>query len=64
MNYITTPSEFSSYVETFYSLVSSGAVKVKIFKEYPFTAEGVKQSQIDITGHSTIGKLLIKVSGD
>ncbi|KAL5519525.1 ZTA1 [Sanghuangporus vaninii] len=63
-NYIYTPSEFSHYVETFFSLVSSGAVKFKIFKEYPFTAEGVRQAQIDITGHSTIGKLVVKVSDD
>lgn len=33
-----------------------------IHKEYPFTAEGVSQSQIDIVSRGTTGKLLIHVS--
>jgi hypothetical protein len=37
-------------------------VQFTIGKEYPFTAEGVSQSQIDISSRGTVGKLLIKVS--
>lgn len=33
-----------------------------IHKVYPFTTEGVAQSQIDIQSRATTGKLLIKVS--
>ncbi|EJC98614.1 NAD-binding protein [Fomitiporia mediterranea MF3/22] len=64
MNYIVTPSEISSYIQELYKLIESSSIKVNIFKEYPFTAEGVRQSQVDITGRSTIGKLLIKVSDE
>jgi NADPH2:quinone reductase len=37
-------------------------IQFTIHKEYPFTAEGVSQSQIDISSRGTVGKLLIKVS--
>jgi len=40
----------------------SANVQFTIGKEYPFTAEGVSQSQIDISSRGTVGKLLIKVS--
>ena len=43
-------------------MIASGVVKLTIHKEYPFTAEGVKESQKDITGRSTFGKLVIKMA--
>lgn len=51
------------YADEYFQLLADG-LKVEIYKEYPFTAEGVRQSQIDITGRGTIGKLLINVAGE
>lgn len=61
-NYIFTPEEFRQYSTEYFEFLKKG-VHVEIHKEYPFTAEGVRQSQIDITGRGTIGKLLINVAG-
>ncbi|KAG9046282.1 hypothetical protein FS837_004740, partial [Tulasnella sp. UAMH 9824] len=58
--YITTPEEIRTYHTKYDELLASGVVKPVIHKEYPFTAEGVKQSQIDITSRGTIGKLILK----
>ena len=43
-------------------LVASGTIKPVIGKEYPFTAEGVAQSQKDLAEGRSVGKLLIKVA--
>ena len=56
-----TPSEASYYSNKLWSLVGSGALKPTIHKEYPFSAEGVKQAQKDLTSGKTVGKLVIKV---
>ena len=60
MNYITTPEESHHYVQELFRLLDDG-VQVIIHKIYPFTAEGVQQSQTDITGRGTVGKLLVGV---
>ncbi|KZT43889.1 NAD(P)-binding protein [Sistotremastrum suecicum HHB10207 ss-3] len=61
--YMTTPEECEYYATELWKLIESGTVKIKIFKEYPFTVEGVRTSQTDITGRGTSGKLLLKVAG-
>ncbi|KAI5114620.1 hypothetical protein M0805_001176, partial [Coniferiporia weirii] len=63
-NYVTTPEESDHYATELFKLVESGAVKVNFHREYPFTAEGLQQAQRDITGHSTTGKLIVKVSDE
>lgn len=63
-NYAYTPSEILHYGTQIFDLISNGTLKIKIFKEYPFTAEGVKQAQQDLTEGKTTGKLVIKVSDD
>jgi len=63
-NYIYTPEEGRLYSAEMFDLISKGSVKINIFKEYPFTAQGVQNAQKDITGGKTTGKLLIKVSDD
>ena len=62
-NYVYTPEEAAHYGKALFQLVESGELKIKIFHEYPFTAEGVRQAHTDLTqrGGKTIGKLLIKV---
>lgn len=62
-NYVYTPEEAAHYGKELFQLVENGDLKIKIFREYPFTAEGVKQAHNDLTqrGGKTVGKLLIKV---
>lgn len=64
INYIVTPEESGPYFRELQQLVETGTVKIKIHKEYPFSAKGIQQAQIDITGHSTVGKLIVKVADE
>ncbi|KAF8215804.1 NAD-P-binding protein [Mycena galopus ATCC 62051] len=57
-NYAHTPGEV--FLITRDSFLN-GSLKIKIHKEYPFTAEGAIQAQKDLTGGKSTGKLLIKV---
>jgi len=43
-------------------LVESGMIKARVHKEYPFSAEGVRQAHADLTRGQTMGKLVVKVS--
>ncbi|KAG2152092.1 hypothetical protein BD769DRAFT_1623733 [Suillus cothurnatus] len=61
-NYTCTPAEALYYVNALFSLLVNGTLKTQIFKEHPFTAEGVKQAQIDLTSGKSTGKLVVKVS--
>ncbi|KAF7347537.1 USP domain-containing protein [Mycena venus] len=60
-NYVFTPQEFFHYTKELFDLVANDSLKIKIHKEYPFTAEGAIQAQKDLTGGHTTGKLIIKV---
>jgi NADPH2:quinone reductase len=61
-NYVFTPEEAAHYGKEVFNLVEKNELKIQIFKEYPFTAEGVQNAQRDLTGGKTTGKLLIKVA--
>ncbi|KAJ3575232.1 hypothetical protein NP233_g1222 [Leucocoprinus birnbaumii] len=52
-NYVYTPEEAHYYGQKLWRLVEEGVLKLNIFKEYPFTAEGVQQAQRDLTGGKT-----------
>ncbi|KAF5391611.1 hypothetical protein D9757_002427 [Collybiopsis confluens] len=60
-NYLETPEEITYYTAKLWSLISSGALKINIWKDYPFTTEGAQQAQKDLTGGKTVGKLVVKV---
>ncbi|PFH52349.1 hypothetical protein AMATHDRAFT_57416 [Amanita thiersii Skay4041] len=60
-NYVYTPEEARKYGIMTFDLISKGQLKIQVFKEYPFTAEGAKEAQRDLTGGKTTGKLVIKV---
>ena len=62
LNYLVTLEERNSYSAELWGLVSSGALRINIHTEYPFTAEGVRQAHTDLTTGTTTGKLLIKVA--
>jgi len=61
-NYIFTPEEAAYYGKAVFGLVEKNELKIQIFKNYPFTAEGVQNAQRDLTSGKTNGKLLIKVA--
>jgi len=63
-NYVFTPEEAAYYGKKLFGAVGSGELKINIYKEYPFTAEGAKEAHTDLTGGKSIGKLLIKVNPD
>ncbi|TFK56882.1 NAD(P)-binding protein [Heliocybe sulcata] len=61
VNYTTTPEESLYYSNELFKLIADGVLKINVFKEYPYTAEGVQQAQQDLTGGKSTGKLVIKV---
>ena len=60
-NYLATPEEGTYYSKLFFDVVSKGVVKINVFHEYPFTAEGVRQAQTDLPRGKSTGKLVIKI---
>ncbi|KAJ6575469.1 NAD-P-binding protein [Mycena capillaripes] len=60
-NYVATAEEFHHYATELFSFIADGTLKIKVHKEYPFTAEGAIHAQKDLTGGLTTGKLIIKV---
>jgi len=64
INYVVSPEEVEHYGQYTLGLIASGAIKVNIWKEYPFAAEGVKEAQTDLVKGKSTGKLLIKIGSD
>lgn len=64
MNYLATPAEKMYYSNLVFRLIGDGTLKVSVWKQYPFTAEGVVNSQKDLTGGKTSGKLVINIAGE
>ncbi|KAF8342217.1 NAD-binding protein [Cantharellus anzutake] len=62
--YLVTPEERLSHIPEYFNYLAEGSVKVVIHKEYPFSAEGVRQAQEDLMSRGTVGKLLIKIRND
>ncbi|KZO94091.1 NAD(P)-binding protein [Calocera viscosa TUFC12733] len=60
-NYIVTAEESAEYFGWLFELIDKGVLKFHVHEEYPFTADGVRKAQIDITSRGTTGKLVIKV---
>ncbi|KDN43188.1 GroES-like protein [Tilletiaria anomala UBC 951] len=61
-NYVVTREELDRYSNELWELLAKSVIKLSVHKDYSFSAEGIKQSQIDITSRGTTGKLLIKIS--
>ena len=60
-NYVFTPEEKLYYTNKVWDYVQKGVLKINIFKEYPFSSEGVREAQTELTTGKTTGKLLIKI---
>jgi len=65
-NYIVTPEESYHYTELLWKELAGGHFKIPIFQTYPFSTEGVRQAQTDLTtpGGKVVGKLLIKIADE
>lgn len=61
MNYMVTPEEGGHYSRLFFEAVGKGDVKINIFHEYPFSAEGVQKAQTDLHRGKSTGKLIVKI---
>ena len=61
MNYTEDPKEALKWFNEVWRLVANGTLKMRL-NEYPFTPEGVKQSQLDMASGKSVGKLIIKVA--
>lgn len=61
--WISTPESFARFAKDVTDLTAQGVLKYAVHKVYPFSEEGVRQTQIDIAGRGTTGKLLVHVSG-
>ena len=60
-NYMVTPEEGTHYSKLYFDVLSKGIIKINIFHEYPFSAEGVQQAQADLPRGKSTGKLIIKI---
>jgi len=61
-NYTYTAEEAYYYGKKVFELVANGTLNVHIYKEYPFTAEGLREAHTDLVGGKTVGKLVINVT--
>ncbi|KZT58295.1 NAD(P)-binding protein [Calocera cornea HHB12733] len=61
-NYIATPEESAEYFEWLFQLIDKGVLKFHVHEKYPFTADGLRKAQTDITSRGTTGKLVIQVA--
>ncbi|KAK0567736.1 NADPH:quinone reductase [Tilletia horrida] len=59
--YVATQEETEKWSAELFELIEQGHLKINVHKEYPFTTEGVRQTQIDLTSRGTTGKLVIKL---
>jgi NADPH:quinone reductase len=60
-NYMYTAEEGRYYSTKLFRLIADGTINVRIFKEYPFTAEGLQEAHHELTSGKTGGKLVVKV---
>lgn len=62
--YLATPEEAHPYITETWDAVQSGLFKIRIQDFYPFTVDGLRSAQKDLTtsGGKVAGKLLLKVA--
>ncbi|KAI0691988.1 NAD-P-binding protein [Cytidiella melzeri] len=65
-NYVVTPEETEQYYSELFKLISDGVFEIRIPSTYPFTAEGAKAAQEELTtpGGKLVGKILIKIADE
>jgi len=61
-HYIHTVEELRRYSTELFELVSKGVVQPKLHGVYPFSVEGIRRTQQELSSRGTIGKLVVKIS--
>lgn len=65
-NYVVTPEEADHYSQELFKLLVDGVFKIRIESVYPFSTQGVKDAQTELTtpGGKLAGKILIKIADE
>ena len=65
-NYVVTPEESEHYSKELFKLLTDGVFKIRIPSRYPFTTEGARAAQTELTtpGGKLSGKILIKIADE
>ncbi|KAE8212489.1 hypothetical protein CF327_g3867 [Tilletia walkeri] len=59
--YVKTREETDRWSKELFDLIAAGHLKMNVHAEYPFTTEGIRQAQTDLTSRGTTGKLIVKI---
>jgi NADPH:quinone reductase len=62
LNYAVTPDEAYFYGTELFKQIKASVLRIDRSKMYPFTAEGMKQSQIDLTGGTSAIRSIVKIA--
>lgn len=64
--YISTPEEADPYFAEQWAGIRSGLFKIRVERIYPFTAEGVREAQKELStpGGTIAGKILLKIADE
>lgn len=65
-NYITLPEEADHYSKELWQCITNGTFKIRICEVYPFSTEGVREAQKELTtpGGKLAGKILLKIADE
>lgn len=65
-NYITLPEEADHYSKELWQCIANGTFKIRICEVYPFSTEGVRDAQKELTtpGGKLAGKILLKIADE
>lgn len=64
--YLVTPEETDTYLAELWQGIKSGLLKIRIERVCPFSAEGVREAQKEIStpGGTLAGKILFKIADE
>ena len=66
LHYVVTSEESEHYSKELFKLVADGVFKIRIHHAYPFTGDGAREAQKELTtpGGNVVGKILIKIRSE
>lgn len=64
MNNLKDPVESGQWTDILFGLITSGELKLNIYKDYPFTPDGLRDTVHDLKGRVSTGKLLVRIGAN